>query len=142
MRQGKSFLLYPTANNRPLLVQEARGALPPAESAQKLNPQINVELVVGQGVFGRLHSGSLRWGTENLGNLGKLRQVLILQAWHMHRNMLRAGADFYPFLPEVGRSVTEEEVMKAANERRQHCRKGDGVAYAPSPLVPCARWAR
>jgi hypothetical protein len=53
---------------RPLSAHETRGAILPAEPAQKLSPEINVELVDGQEVFGRQadgitsqpHSGSPR----------------------------------------------------------------------------------
>jgi len=38
-----------------------------------------------------------RWGTENIGNLGKLRQPPPLKAGHTHGNTLHRGADFYPF---------------------------------------------
>ena len=46
--------------------------------------------------------------TENIGNLGKLRQLLIPQAWHIHRNPPHGEADFYPLLAEVGKEILKE----------------------------------
>jgi len=43
------------------------------------------------------------WVTENIGNLGKLRQPPMLKAWHTHGNTLPGGADFYPLLAKVGK---------------------------------------
>ena len=43
--------------------------------------------------------------TENIGNLGKLRQLLIPKAWHIHRNPPHGEADFYPLFTEVGNGL-------------------------------------
>ncbi len=72
--------------------------------------QMNVKLVVGQEVFGRHadgitsqpHFGYPRWGTENIGNLGKLRQPPLLKAWHTHGNTLPGGAGFLPTFSPSG----------------------------------------
>ena len=45
--------------------------------------------------------------TENIGNLGKVRQTLIPKARHTHWNTPHGGADFYPLLAEVGKDVIE-----------------------------------
>jgi len=63
---------------------------------------MNVELVGDQEVFGRHvdritsqpHPGYPRWVTENIGNLGTVRQLLILKAWHTHGNAVPGRADF------------------------------------------------
>ena len=60
----------------------------PAPRAQKLSLQINVELVGSREVCGRYAAGSPRSHTlatppcvtENIGNLGKLRQPPLLKA--------------------------------------------------------------
>lgn len=67
------------ARKRPLSTHEARRAILLAPCAQKLSPQMNVELVASLKVFGRHadgitsqpHSGCPRWGTENIGNRGR-----------------------------------------------------------------------
>jgi hypothetical protein len=41
------------------------------------------------------------WVTENIGNLGTLRQPPMLKAWHTHGNTPHEGADFYPLLRQV-----------------------------------------
>jgi hypothetical protein len=62
-----------TNSIRPLSTHETRGAIFPPCHAQKLSPQINVELVDGEEVFGRHadritsqpHSSYPLWVTEN-----------------------------------------------------------------------------
>jgi hypothetical protein len=49
------------------------------------------------------------WFTENIGNLGKLRQLLIPKAWHIHGNPPHGAADFYPLLLEVGKDGIDDE---------------------------------
>jgi|RhiMetdeSRZDD1v2_1073273.scaffolds.fasta_scaffold12554_9 hypothetical protein len=66
----------------------------PASRAQKLSPQINVQIGDGQEVFGwhadgntsQSRSGYPLWGTENIGHLGTLRQPPLLTAWRTHGN--------------------------------------------------------
>jgi hypothetical protein len=41
--------------------------------------------------------------TENIGNLGKLRQPPLLKAWPTHGKTPYGEADFYPELAEVGK---------------------------------------
>ena len=84
----------------------------------ELSPQINVELVGNQEVFGRHadgitsqpHPGYPTALTENISNLGKLSQPLMLKAWHTHGNTSHGGADFYPLLAKVGKDVIEGEI--------------------------------
>ena len=78
----------------------------PVPRVQKLSPQMNVELVGGQEVFGRHadgitvqpHSGYPRWITEIISDLGTLRQPPMLKAWHTHGNTLpRRGGFLHTF---------------------------------------------
>ena len=58
-------------------------------------------------LHGRLQDAGLRvWFAPHdiqVGNLGKLRQLLIPKAWHIHGNPPHSEADFYPLLAEVGK---------------------------------------
>jgi len=75
-----------------------------------VSTEMNVELVVGQEVFGRQaegitsqpHSGYPQWVTENIGHLSTLRQPPRLTARHTHDNTLLGEADFYPLLAQSG----------------------------------------
>src|SRR2546429_7105941 len=85
---------------------------------------MNVELVVGQEVFGRHadgitsqpHSGYPRWVTENVSNLGTLRQPPILKAWHTHGKTPPGGTDF--FIHFYQKSVTNRIVGEGRQHRR------------------------
>src|SRR5262245_52759206 len=98
-----------TNSIRPFSAHETCGAMLPAPRAQKLSLQINVELLGSQEVCGRYTDGSPRSHTlatplrvtENIGNLGKLRQPPLLKARHTHGNTLPGWADFYPLLAIV-----------------------------------------
>jgi hypothetical protein len=78
----------------------------PAQCAQKLSTEMNVELVGGQEVFGRQadgvtsqpHAGDPRWMTENIGNPGTLRSLPMVKARHTHGNMPSGEADVYPLM--------------------------------------------
>ncbi len=81
----------------------------PVPRAQKLNTKMNVELVVGQEVFGQQADGITSqplygyplWVTINIGDLGKLREGMRLKVWHVHGKLL----DLYrPFLPNFSNS--------------------------------------
>jgi hypothetical protein len=54
-RLGGAFVSYEGLTNsiRPFCAHETRGAIVPGQRAQKLSTEMNVELVVGQEVFGR-----------------------------------------------------------------------------------------
>ena len=52
-------------------------------------------------------AGEKLWVTQNIGNLGKLRQPSILKAWHTHGNRLPGGVDFYPLLAKVGKASSQ-----------------------------------
>jgi hypothetical protein len=74
---------------------------------------LNVQIGDSQEVFGwyadgntsQPHSGSPRWVTENIGNLGKLRQPPTLRARHTHGNTPSGRANFYPLLPKIGKGI-------------------------------------
>jgi hypothetical protein len=48
--------------------------------------------------------------TENIGNLGKLRQLLLLKAWHTHGNTPHGGVDFYQLLALVRNSTIQRKI--------------------------------
>jgi hypothetical protein len=101
---------------------DARVVILPVERAQKRSPQINVELVDGQEVFGQPvdgitsqpHSGYPWWGTEHIGNLGQLRQPPMLKAWHPHGNTPAGRANFYSLFAPVGKKDRKERSVTAA----------------------------
>jgi hypothetical protein len=76
------------------------------ELVRKLSAQMNVELRVGEEVFGQQadgvtsqpHAGDPRWMTENLGNPGTLRSPPMVKARHTHGNMPSGEADVYSLM--------------------------------------------
>jgi hypothetical protein len=93
-----------TNSIRPLSGHHTSVVILPVERVRKLSASMNVELVDGQEVFGRHAdeitsqppSGYPWWVTENIGNLGKLRQPSPLRPWHTHGNAPARRANFDP----------------------------------------------